>query len=77
MTYTNGTVRPFARRERPSLLLDEKGFPLVMYNGIQGPNANYSCHSDNDRGCHCWVSLTRNLLLVVSKSATFFLTDCL
>ena len=30
MTYANGTVRPFARRERPSLLLDEKGFPLVM-----------------------------------------------
>ena len=56
MTYANGTVRPFARRERPSLLLDEKGFPLVMYNGIQGPNANYSCHSPTDRGCHCWSS---------------------
>jgi hypothetical protein len=35
MVYANGTKRPFARRERPSLLLDEKGFPLVLYNGIR------------------------------------------
>ena len=57
MEYTDGSVRPFARRERPALLLDEKGFPTHLYNGIQGPAGNYSCHSDNDRGCHTWSSV--------------------
>ena len=31
MVYRNGTKRPFARRERPALLLDDKGFPTHLY----------------------------------------------
>ena len=57
MVYANGTKRAFARRERPALLLDEKGFPQALYGGIQGPDANYSCHSATDRGCHCWSAV--------------------
>ena len=30
MVYANGTKRAFARRERPALLLDDKGFPTHM-----------------------------------------------
>jgi hypothetical protein len=54
MTYTNGSTRNFAKRERPALLLDAKGFPLVLYNGVQAEEASYSCHSATDRACHCW-----------------------
>jgi len=57
MVYANGTRRPFARRERPALLVDEKGFPTHLYSAIQAPGMNYSCHSDNDRGCHSWSSV--------------------
>ena len=35
MHYADGSTRKFAKRERPALLLDEKGFPLVLYNGVQ------------------------------------------
>ena len=57
MHYTDGSVRPFARRERPALMVDEKGFPTHLYTGIQAPGMNYSCHSATDRGCHCWSSV--------------------
>ena len=67
MHYSDGTTRKFAKRERPALLLDDKGFPLVLYNGVQAPGALYHCggpwnatagqyHNGgaNDRKCHCW-----------------------
>jgi hypothetical protein len=54
MAYADGSTRKFAKRERPALLLDENGFPLVLYSGVQAEKASYSCHSATDRGCHCW-----------------------
>ena len=55
------------RCSRPAQLLDDKGFPLVLYSGAQAPNASYHCggpwnvsagqyHNggDDDRKCHCW-----------------------
>ena len=54
MELTNGTARKFARRERPALLLDDKGLPLVLYTAVQAEGASYSCHSDDDRACHSW-----------------------
>lgn len=54
MEYADGTIRAFARRERPALLLDDRGFPTHLFTAVQGPGANYSCHSDTDRGCHAW-----------------------
>ena len=35
MHYKDGSTRKFGKRERPALLLDDKGFPLVLYNGVQ------------------------------------------
>jgi hypothetical protein len=62
MHYEDGSTRKFGKRERPSLLLDEKGFPLVLYNGVQAPGAQYHCggpaptHAggEEDPKCHCW-----------------------
>ena len=36
MEYTDGTVRPFARRERPALLLDEKVTSRIALSRILG-----------------------------------------
>ena len=68
MHYAGGSTRQFRKRERPSLLLDDEGFPLVLYSGAQAPNASYHCggpwnvsagqyHNggDDDRKCHCWI----------------------
>jgi hypothetical protein len=49
------------------LLLDDQGFPLVLYSGAQAPNTSYHCGGpwnasaglyhdggNDDRRCHCW-----------------------
>ena len=55
MHYKDGSVRKFAKRERPALLLDDKGFPLVLYNGVQVRTAMITCIR--------WTSLDSSTLI--------------
>ena len=48
--FTDGTSMTCVRRERPQMVLDAKGMPLVMFSGVTGcpliEGTPYKGHSD-------------------------------
>ena len=56
LRFTDGTTLQCTRRERPQIVLDEAGKPLVMFSGVVGcPTTGPLANSSYKGGCDCFT----------------------